>query len=125
MPPCAKNQEPNKTSAACVLPNAYQTSDLRQTNRKGKRTPAQKEKTRCTQVQIGSKSRRTKGREGFLSHEFVDQSLNPPSQILALEERRKETEHEHPGEQKGRRELMSPGKKREREWGGREIFIPH
>jgi len=25
----------------------------------------------------------------------------------------------------GRRELLSPGKEREREWGGREIFIPH
>ena len=72
---------------ACLMHHAQQTC-ANQIGR-GKQIPTQKGKTRCTQIQIGSKSRRTKGREGFLSHEFVVQSLNPPSQILTLEERRK------------------------------------
>jgi len=87
---------------------------------RGKQIPTQKGKTRCTQIQIGSKSRRTKGREGFLSHEFVVQSLNPPSQILTLEERRKEEkQNQNTGEDRrgdGNDRAGAPGK------GGRRLW---
>ena len=80
-------------------------------------------KHKTNEIKKRSKPRRAQGGKGLLSHSIsVQRSQKSISKIQILEKKRKNREVKR-GARKRAARLVTQAK--EREWGGREIFIPH